>query len=181
MNKFIKNKWLRIAVEIVIVIAIIFAIRAWQQRSIVTGVAPNFQSALINGKAVNLKDYSGKPVLIHFWSDWCPFCKLEEGGITSIHNDWPVLTVAFQSGDKENVIKHMNERSIQGWPTIIDQDGKLAKLFGVKGVPTTFILDGKGNIRFSEVGLTSEWGIRARLWWANTFNNKETTSPSVTE
>lgn len=161
------RSWLKILLEVVVILSIFFAFRAWQKRDIVTGVAPSFQSVLLDGKAVNLEDYRGKPLLIHFWADWCPFCKIEESSITSIQKDWPVLTVAYQSGDIGNVKKHLKDRKIQNWPTIIDQDARLAELYGVKGVPTSLILDGKGNIQFSEVGLTSGWGLRLRLWLAN--------------
>ncbi len=169
INPFPKNKWLKLLLEVVIIIAIIFAVRVWQQKGIVKGIAPSFQSVLLDGKTVNLEDYNGKPLLIHFWAEWCPFCKLEESSISNIQKDWPVLTVAYKSGDKSNVLEHMNKREIQDWPTILDQDGRLADLFGVKGVPTSFIIDGNGAIRFVEVGLTSEWGLRARLWWADKY------------
>jgi len=168
-NILTTNKWVKLALEIAIIIAIIFAARAWQKRNLVEGIAPSFQSVLLDGKTVNLEDFNGKPLLLHFWADWCPFCKLEEGSISSIKNDWPVLTIAFKSGGKEKVAKHMKERNIEAWPTIVDQDGRIAGLFGVTGVPTTIIIDGEKNIRFSEVGLTSEWGLRLRLWWANMF------------
>jgi len=173
-----RKKWLRFTLEIAIIIAIVFAIRVWQQRNLVEGIAPQFQRVLLDGKAVSLEDFNGKPVLIHFWAEWCPFCKLEEGSISRIQKDWPVLTVAYQSGSKTDVINHMKERNISNWPTIVDQDGHLAELFGVKGVPTSIILDGKGNIRFTEIGLTSEWGLRFRLWWSNQFkkNSDDKTS-----
>jgi len=88
------------------------------------------------------------------------------------------LTVAYQSGDKPNVIKHMKERNIENWPTIVDEDGRLAEIFGVKGVPASYIIDSSGNIRFTEVGLTSGWGLRARLWWAETFKKEKEASPA---
>ena len=173
-----KNRWLRIFFEAIIIIAVIYGIRAWQQKDMVSGIAPSFQSVMLNGKTVNLEDYSGKPLLLHFWASWCPFCKLEEGSISNINNDWPVLTVAYQSGDKADVVKHMQNRNIEDWPTIVDQDSRLAELYGVKGVPTSYIIDANGNIRFTEVGLTSGWGLRARLWWADTFKKPRPVSTS---
>ena len=164
-----KRRWLRFLLEILLIIAIVIGIRAWQQKDLVSGVAPSFQSVMIDGKTVNLEDYSGKPLLIHFWASWCPFCKFEESSITEIQDDWSVLSVAYQSGNKDEVVKHMQERGIESWPTIIDADSRLAELFGVKGVPTSYIIDGNGNIRFTEVGLTSGWGLRARMWWADKF------------
>ena len=177
--KFIKRKWIRFLLEIAIIIAIVLALRAWQQRNLVEGVAPSFQSILLDGKTVSLEDFNGKPVLIHFWSEWCPYCKLEESSISRIQEDWPILTVAYQSGDPKTVTDHMKKRNIQSWPTIVDEDGRLADLFGVKGVPTSIILDGKGNIRFSEIGLTSEWGLRLRLWWSKKYSKYTENNASV--
>ena len=177
--EFTKKKLIRFFLEITIIVAIVFGLRAWQQRNLIEGIAPDFQSVLLDGKTVTLEDFNVKPVLIHFWSEWCPFCKLEEGSITSIQEDWPILTVAYKSGDPKTVTEHMKKRNIQSWPTIVDQDGRLADLFGVKGVPTSIILDGKGNIRFSEIGLTSEWGLRLRLWWSEKYSKDAENDASV--
>lgn len=164
-----KRRWLRLMLEILIIVALVFAIRMWQQKELVSGVSPDFQSVMLTGETVALENYRGKPLVLHFWASWCPFCKFEESSLSSLKEDWQVLTVAYQSGDKAEVMKHMKERNIEDWPTVVDADSHLADLFGVKGVPTTYILDGDGNIRFTEVGLTSGWGLKARLWWADTF------------
>ena len=161
-----KRRWLRYLLEFIIIIALVFAFRAWQQRNMVDGIAPEIQGILMDGKITQLKNYRGKPVLLHFWATWCPFCKVEEGSITAIAEDWPVLTIAYQSGDKTAIMKHLKERDLESWATISDPDSRLAELYGVTGVPTTFIIDANGNIRFREVGLTSSWGLRARLWYA---------------
>ena len=164
-----KRRWVKWLLEILLIVVIIFGIRLWQQKDLVTGEAPSFQSVMLDGRTINLEDYRGKPFILHFWASWCPFCKVEEGSLTKIQKDWPMLSVAYQSGDKNDVMKHMEERSLQSWPTIVDKDNRLGDLFGVKGVPTSYIIDGEGNIRFAEVGLTSGWGLRARLWWADKF------------
>ena len=173
-----KRRLFRFFIETLIIIAIIMGVRAWQQKELVTGVAPSFQSVTLNDKTINLEDYTGKPLLLHFWGNWCPFCKFEESSLTEIQKDWPMLTVAYQSGDRADVIKYMQQQSIESWPTIVDKDSRLADLYGVKGVPTTYIIDGNGNIRFTEVGLTSGWGLRARLWWADTFKKERQSKTS---
>ena len=48
---------------------------------------------------------------------------------------------------------------------ILDPSGRLAGRFGVKAVPTSMIIDANGEIRFVEVGYTTEIGLRLRLWW----------------
>jgi len=164
-----KIRWFRWLLEIILILGLVLLVRAWQQKELVSGDAPNFQSIMLDGKTINLEDYRGKPFVLHFWADWCPFCKIEENSLSQIKKDWPFLSIAYQSGDNKQVSNYMTERNIQDWPTIVDQDNRIADLFGVNGVPTTYIIDGKGNIRFTEIGLTSGWGIRARLWWTDKF------------
>ena len=166
-----KRSWLRILAEVMLIVAIVLGVRMWFQRDLPSGPAPDFQAVLMDGKLVNIKDYRGEPLLLHFWASWCKFCKLAENSITSIDKDWQVLSVAFQSGDADEVSKHMAERNIESWAVVPDQDGRLAELFGVSAVPASYVIDGKGDIRVKEVGITTTWGLRARLWYAKNFDS----------
>jgi peroxiredoxin len=165
-----KRSWLRLLVEIIIIIAIVLSVRYWFQRDLPSGKAPDFQAVLMDGKLVNLKDYRGEPMLLTFWATWCKFCTLSEGSITSLNKDWQVLTVAYQSGEKAAVAEHIKERNLESWDVIPDQDGRLAELFNVNAVPASYIIDGKGNIRVKEVGMTTGWGLKARLWYAKNID-----------
>ncbi len=146
------------------------AILVWKQRNMVNGEAPLFQATLINGESVNLSAFQGKPVLLHFWASWCPICKFEEGSISDLNSasnsnsGQQILTIAFQSGNNADVKTFMMQRNIHTWPVIVDQEGTLAKQYGVTGVPATFFIDAKGHIRFKTMGLTSQWGMKIRLW-----------------
>ncbi len=166
-----KRSWLRILAEVMLIVAIVLGVRMWFQRDLPSGPAPDFQAVLMDGKLVNIKDYRGEPLLLHFWASWCKFCKLAENSITSIDKDWQVLSVAFQSGNADEVSKHMAERNIESWAVVPDQDGRLAELFGVSAVPASYVIDGKGDIRVKEVGITTTWGLRARLWYAKNFDS----------
>ena len=170
-----KTKWFRYLIDFLIIVMLIIAFRSWQQRSMVSGIAPEIQGVLMDGTITELKKYRGKPVLLHFWATWCPFCKLEEGSITGIAEDWPVLTIAYQSGDKAEIEEYLKKQGLESWAVISDPDSRLAELYGVTGVPTSFIIDANGNIRFREVGITSAWGLRARLWYADKMPNPEAT------
>ena len=96
---------------------------------------------------------------------WCPVCKAEDGNIQSIATDHAVLSVAMQS---EDLATHMRERGLN-FATIDDPDGALATAWKVRGVPSHFIVDGAGNVRFRVVGYATTWGLRARLWWVERF------------
>ncbi len=162
-----KRPWLRWALEALVILAIIFGVRAWQQRGMLDGEAPDFERTALNGDVIHLDNYRGKPVLLHFWASWCPMCELEQGSISGIAKDWKVITIAFQSGGAEEVQRYMEREKITEWVTIVDEDGSLSGQYGIKGVPTSYVLDEEGIIRFREVGLTSGWGLRLRLWMAD--------------
>lgn len=142
------------------------ALQAFQTRDAPTsGPAPELAGFLLNGQPVNLTQYAGKPVLVHFWATWCTVCRLEQSSINQIANDHAVITIASQSGGVNDVQKFVNKRKIT-LPVIADSRGILAQRFGIKAYPTSFIVDAKGNISDAEVGYSTEWGLRFRLWWA---------------
>ncbi len=72
----------------------------------------------------------------------------------------------MQSGDAHEVLSYLDERGVN-FPVIVDEYGKIAQRFGVSRVPASFIIDSQGAIAFTEVGYTSNWGLRLRLWLAD--------------
>jgi peroxiredoxin len=137
----------------------------WQSRPLASGPAPTLAAQLINGETVDLKNYRGKPVLVHFWAEWCPICSAEQDSIQSLSEDFEVLSIAMQSGQAQTVRAFMQQENLS-FPTIADPLGEISGQWGVRAVPVSFIIDGQGDIRFSEVGYTTEAGLRARLWAA---------------
>ena len=100
------------------------------------------------------------------WATWCPVCKLEQATLEELQHDYRVVTVAMRSGDRLAIEHYMAQEGLS-FPVIVDDGGELARRFGVRGVPTSFVVDANGRIRFSEVGFTSAWGLRLRLWLAS--------------
>jgi thiol-disulfide isomerase/thioredoxin len=167
-----RQRWKRWAIELLIVVAIVAGVQLWQARGLAEGVAPPLAGSLSDGRGASLagtlEAAGGRPVLVVFWATWCPVCKAEEGNIDAVARDWPTLTVAMQSEGAANIAKHLRERGL-GFAAIVDDDARLAADWKVRGVPTHFIVDSAGNIRFRLVGYTTEPGLRARLWWAQKF------------
>ena len=153
--------------QVLVVLVVFLAIRAYlTQGSIKSGPAPDFGGILLDGSAFQLKDLRGKPALIHFWATWCKVCALNDGVIDDLAKDLPVITVAMESGGKKSVQKEMDERGLS-FPVFVDGQGKLSNLYHIKGVPTNYIIDAKGNISYVEVGYTTGWGLRLRMWLAS--------------
>ena len=162
-------RWRRWAIEIGIFVAVFFAIQAWMARDVPAGAAPDFATVGADGRALSLAEWRaahpGQAVGVYFWAEWCPICTAQEGTIDGVQADYPVLTVAMQSGDAAAVNKVLAERGLD-WTTAIDTDGRIAQTYGLRGVPAFVIVDPAGKIRSVSLGYTTGWGLRARLWWA---------------
>jgi len=135
----------------------------WQQRDVVIGKAPAIEAFDLNGQHVSLSDYRGKPVLLYFWATWCPICRFEHGAITGLAEDYAVLGVANQSGTSSEVQAHMSEHNAN-YRVINDPDGLISAIYGIRGVPTSFVIDPQGNIRTTLSGYTLGLSLRYRLW-----------------
>lgn len=159
------RKWLRVLWQSLTVIAVVMAVGFWQTRNLASGMAPPLVGLDVHGERLELSAWRGRPVLVHFWATWCPVCALEDDAIQAIARDWPVLTVAMQSGEAREIAAHLRENNLS-FPVLVDGSGELSARFGVRAVPTTFVIDGEGRIRFREVGYTTSWGLRLRLWLA---------------
>jgi thiol-disulfide isomerase/thioredoxin len=165
-KKFSRRKKIVIwTAEILFFVLVYLGIRSWLQQDMVEGPAPALDAALLDGSPVQLEQYQGRPVLLYFWASWCGICKLEQGVINSIKKDWPVITIAMQSGQPADIQAYLDEHQLD-WRVVPDPEGRLAQRYGVRGVPASFILDENGVIRFQEAGYTTTLGLRARLWAA---------------
>ena len=157
------KRWQRRLLEGGLILAIILGAQYFQTRGLPEGVAPPLVGLLADGGAVKLST-GGTATLVAFWATWCPVCSAEEGNIVSVALDHRVVSVAMQSGDAAAVTKHLKERGIV-LPVLVDDDGRHAQNWRVRGVPTHFVVDGAGNIRFR----SNMPRPRCDLRWAETF------------
>ncbi len=160
-----RPRWRRWVLDVGLVFIVVFAVQAWQTRSMPVGKAPTLEGSLLSGQKVSLQDFRGNPVLVHFWATWCPVCRTEEGNIQNVAKDYRVLSVAMTSGAANEVSKYMRENGLD-FPVLVDESGLLSVAWGVRGVPSSFIIDANGKIRHLAVGYTTELGLRFRLWLA---------------
>ena len=152
-------------VEICLIIIVLLLLKAWVQRDVVSGIAPNIQAIALNGQVIDLHKIKEKPILLHFWATWCPVCKLEQSSIENISKDHRLISIAMQSGTNQELKQFMQEEKLS-FDVINDQFGLISKKYNVRGVPATFIINKENQIKFIEIGYTTEIGMRLRLWWA---------------
>ncbi|MDH5182594.1 MAG: protein disulfide oxidoreductase [Gammaproteobacteria bacterium] len=158
-----KIRWKKHLLSIALFMLIFLLIRTYQLNDYATGPAPAFSATSIEGNIVNQSLLDNRPVLIYFWATWCPICKYHKQTIEDLSQDYRVITVASWSEDINEVRNYFSDTELRKM-TLYDPDGVLAKRYGISAVPSFFILDEKGDIRFIERGFTSSMGLRLRLF-----------------
>ena len=154
----------RIAKELIIGLLILFvvsqAVNYIRKPKISYESIPVITARMLDGSLFEVK--RGEPLIIHFWGSWCPICKMEASNIEHVSEKYNVLSIAVKSGDNKDIEGYMKEHQLH-FKVLNDKNGEWAKRFNVEVFPTTFIYDGDGNLRFTEVGYTTTAGLLARL------------------
>lgn len=175
----LKKLWKGPAGTVLLVLAVFFGVQAWQTRHV--AASPDLtmpvewtdtngarQTGTLGQALATVRPKPGQAVALHYWADWCPICRTEETSITQLQQDWPVLTIAMQSGPHSAVNRVQQQRGLP-WNTVIDESGRLTRAHGFQAVPAFAVLDAQGRLRVPTVGYTTETGMRLRLWWATVF------------
>jgi len=158
------KRWL---INLLIFASVYWGIQAYQGRDTPsTGPAPAINSISLNGESIQLAALNQHPTLIYFWATWCNICALTKSAINNIAQDHPVITVVTQSGSDADIAKYLAEHKLSA-TVINDENGQLSQAYGVRAFPTIFIINSQGEINDVEIGLSSEWGLRLRLWAAD--------------
>lgn len=160
------KKWYRHwLVDLALLGAVFLGARAWHTRNTIDGEAPALAAQSVRGNALALAD--DRPTMVHFWATWCGVCKAMDHNIDALTGSegYRLITVATNSGTDAEVASFL-ERGGHSFDAISDPEGAIARRWGVQSFPTTFIVDADGNITTTEVGFSTEIGLRARLWWA---------------
>ncbi len=146
---------------------IVSAVSWYHGRNMPKGVAPVLVAPDINGLPLDLQAMTQKgPVMIYFWATWCGYCRVISPAVSDLAQDHQVITVALQSGTPEEVATYQQQHHLN-FRTINDPSGALSASWGLQVTPTIAIVDREGKVSAVTSGMTSKWGLQARMWLAD--------------
>jgi len=119
--------------------------------------APDFNLQDMDEKKYSIKDFRGKVVLVNFWATWCPPCRREMPSLERLYQklkDKGFIVLAInQFEDPDHVFAYTGQLGTDPtFPILFDRDSKIAEAYKVAGLPTTYLLDKQGKIRYRAVG-----------------------------
>jgi peroxiredoxin len=118
--------------------------------------APEFKAAALTGKgALRLADYRGKVVYLDFWASWCAPCAAALPEIEKLRQEFPaerfqVLAVNVDR-DPQKARKFLGRHPI-GYPSASDPNGRVPASFGLDTMPTSYLIDRRGVVRYVHRG-----------------------------
>ena len=118
--------------------------------------APGFQLQQLEGGEDDFPaDYKGKVVALRFWADWCPFCESEMNALEPVYQkyrDQGLVILAVNVRQDKDTAQQFMDKLNTSYPVLLDSEGEVARSYGVMGLPTTFIIDGKGVLQKRIIG-----------------------------
>jgi len=118
-------------------------------------IAPDFTLASNKGSNIRLKDLRGKVVMINFWATWCAPCRKELPLLNNLYNKYKgkgfvLLGVNIDEHSKQ-AQKMISELKIN-FPVLFDHTQTTSEAYDLQAMPSTFIVDKNGVVRFSHYG-----------------------------
>lgn len=115
-----------------------------------------------DGSDMTLADSNGKLRVVNFWATWCGPCRVEMPSLSALQtalggDDFEVITVATGVNNPAAMVRFFQDIGVDNLPLHKDPRQRLAREFGVLGLPATVILDAQGHEIARFIG-DADWG-----------------------
>lgn len=117
---------------------------------------PDFVLKDVSGRLWQLSALRGNVAFVNFWATWCPPCREELPSMGSLARQLrgqPFQMLAILSNDDPVRADNLVRQAAGGsFPVLVDPESKIARAYGITGVPETFIVDRQGILREKIIG-----------------------------
>lgn len=102
-----------------------------------------------NGEVISLEQYANKPVILHFWATWCPYCKKLQPTLVALQKKYQaqgveLISISFNEDEGALPQDEIHRRGYAFLTAVMGEE--VARLYGVRGTPTTFFINRKNEI-----------------------------------
>lgn len=129
--------------------------------------APEWSSTTLDGETLSASDLSGRPYVVNFWASWCvPACVDEHPVLKAAqaeHGDELAMVGVLVDDDADSARAFLGRYGDPGYPTVVDDSGRVAIDFGVTGPPESFFVDADGIVRAKQTGPLDNAAMAERL------------------
>ena len=119
----------------------------------------DFELEDLEGVKHKLSDFKGKVVFLNFWATWCPPCRAEMPSMQVLYDrlkDRGLEILAVDLREGPDLVKSFMEEHDLDFPVLLDRSGRVGGMYGVRSIPTTYVVDRDGIILAGRIG-GKEW------------------------
>lgn len=116
---------------------------------------PSFTVTTLDGRKISSDSLRGKVVLVNFWATWCPPCREEMPAMERLwqhHKDQGFVIVAVSLDADPAVVKPFVDQHKLTFPVALDPKMDLGNAYGVRALPSSFIVDTQGYLAALALG-----------------------------
>lgn len=133
------------------------------KKSMLNNASPSFALLDLDGNKISTNDLKGKVVVVDFWATWCGPCIASFPAMQKMVNKYKdsaevkfVFINSWENGDDRNKkAADFIKTNKYNFDVLLDSDNAVIESFKVEGIPTKFVIDKNGIIRFKSVGYNS--------------------------
>jgi thiol-disulfide isomerase/thioredoxin len=119
----------------------------------------DFTLPVLNGGEKRLSDLKGKVVFLNFWTTWCGPCRSEMPSMETLYRqlkDSGLEILAVNCAENRREVADFMKTGGLSFPAALDESGEVSGRYGIRAIPTTYILDRDGEIILKVTG-SMEW------------------------
>ncbi len=124
---------------------------------------PEFSGRSLEDQTVSLAGLRGQVVLLNFWATWCVECRTEMPAFEGLHRKFAsrgLAILGINAREEQDAVRRHAKELVLTFPLVLDPGGKINRLYGVIGLPTTFLIGRDGQAVALAIG-SREWGSAA--------------------
>ncbi|MDI3269247.1 MAG: TlpA disulfide reductase family protein [Bacillota bacterium] len=114
--------------------------------------AANFTLPNLQGQEESLDQWKGQPLVINFWATWCPPCQREMPALEAFQKETGARVVGVDVQEHPRKVQDFVQARGFTYTFLVDEKGDVSLLYWARSIPTTFIVDGQGIIRYVHQG-----------------------------
>ncbi|MCB1724531.1 MAG: TlpA family protein disulfide reductase [Gammaproteobacteria bacterium] len=135
------------------------ALAAGQLQALPPGLRAEIDLPDLDGRTRTLGEFHGQTILVNFWASWCTPCIREMPDLVRLQQtlqDESFLVLGINVGEADRRVQTIAHQLHMDFPVLLDRDSREFERWGVQVLPTSYLVDPEGNVRFAVIG-TVDW------------------------
>jgi peroxiredoxin len=116
---------------------------------------PQFSGSTLDARQLSIGDYRGTVIVLNFWATWCLECRPEMAVLERLQREFSsrgLAIIGVNARENAEAVRRYAKELGLTFPLVLDPDGKINALYGVIGLPTTFVVGRDGRAVAFAVG-----------------------------